>query len=124
MSDAKETGDAIGQVAGEIGIKIDPELTVEIDTDEPMPMLGYPFAKQLLARKIPFTALFAYNDISAIGSMWAIREAGLRIPEDISVVGFDDISGAAYPNPRLPTFSPPLIKMAHIPPQTVFDLLH
>src|SRR5205823_9798857 len=45
------------------------------------PAIGYPFAKQLLARKHPFTALFAYNDISAIGSIWAIREAGLRVPQ-------------------------------------------
>src|SRR2546430_9834716 len=43
-----------------------------------------PFAKQLLARKQPFTALFAYNDISAIGSLWAFHEAGLLVPEDIS----------------------------------------
>ena len=48
-SDAKDRWDAICEVAGQIGIKIDPELTVQIDTDDPTPMLGYPFAKQLLA---------------------------------------------------------------------------
>ena len=58
-SDAKDRWDAICQVAGEIGMNIDPELTVQIDTDDPTPMLGYPFAKQLLAKRKPFTAIFA-----------------------------------------------------------------
>ena len=67
------------------------ELIVQLEGDDPTPELGYPFAKKLLARNRPFTALFAYNDISAIGSIRAFQEAGLRVPEDISVVGFDDI---------------------------------
>src|SRR6202158_5258195 len=57
-SDSKERWDAICEVAGQIGLKIDPELTVQIDADDATPMLGYPFAKQLLARGKPFTALF------------------------------------------------------------------
>ena len=79
-SDAKDRWDAICEVADQIGIKIDPELTVQIDTDDPTPMLGYPSAKQLLARGKPFTAIFAYNDISAIGAIRAIQERGLRVP--------------------------------------------
>jgi DNA-binding LacI/PurR family transcriptional regulator len=85
------------------------------------PGIGYPFAKQLLAREHPFTALFAYNDISAIGSIWAIREAGLRVPEDISVVGFDDIPGAAFSEPGLTTVRQPLVRMGQIAAQTVVD---
>ncbi len=94
-----------------------------ISSDSTVRSIGYPFAKQLLARKHPFSALFAYNDISAIGSIWAIREAGLRIPEDISVVGFDDIAGAAYANPGLTTVRQPLVKMGQIAAQTVVDLI-
>ena len=75
-SDAKDRWDAICQVAAELGMKIDPELTVQIDTDDPTPMLGYPFTKQLLARNKPFTALFAYNDISAIGAIRALPDWG------------------------------------------------
>ena len=45
------------------------------------------------------TALFAFNDISALGAIRAIREAGLRVPEDVSVLGFDDIPSAAYQHP-------------------------
>ena len=104
-------------------MKIDPDLTVQIDTDDPTPMLGYPFAKQLLARKKPFTALFAYNDISAIGAMRAFQEAGLRVPEDVSIVGFDDISIASFSIPPLTTVRQPLQEMGRIAAQTLLDLI-
>ena len=98
---------AICEVAEELGIRIDPELTIRIESTDSAPRVGYPFAKQLLSRGRPFTALFAYNDIFAIGSIWAIQEARLRIPEDISVVGFDDIRGAGFSNVqvRIPSSS-------------------
>lgn len=120
-ADAQDRWDAICQVAGQIGIKIDPELTVQIDTDDPTPMLGYPFAKQLLARQKPFTALFAYNDISAIGSIRAIQEQGLRVPQDISVMGFDDIPGAAFHTPSLTTVRQPLSRMGEVAAQSLLD---
>src|SRR6202790_2606462 len=90
-SDSAVRWDAVCETAAELGIRIRPDLIVQIDSTVSTPHLGYPFAKQLLARKQPFTALFAYNDISAIGAIWAFREAGLRVPEDVSVMGFDDI---------------------------------
>ena len=120
-SDSTVRWNAICEVAEELGIRIRPELTIQLEGIDSTPGIGYPFAKQLLARKIPFTALFAYNDISAIGSIWACREAGLRVPEDISIVGFDDIAGAAYANPGLTTVRQPLIRMGQIAAQTVVD---
>lgn len=120
-ADAKDRWDAICQVASEIAMKIDPELTVQIDTDVPTPMLGYPFAKQLLARKKPFTALFAYNDISAIGAIRAIQEQGLRVPQDISVMGFDDIPGAAFHTPSLTTVQQPLNRMGEVAAQVLLE---
>jgi LacI family transcriptional regulator len=120
-SDSGVRWGAICEVAHELNIHIRPELTVQLEGTDSTPAIGYPFAKQLLARKQPFTALFAYNDISAIGSLWAFREAGLRVPEDISIVGFDDIPGAAYANPGLTTVRQPLLKMGQIAAQTVVD---
>jgi len=122
-SDSAVRWNAICEVAQQLEIRIRPELTTQLEGIDSTPAIGYPFAKQLLARKHPFTALFAYNDISAIGSIWAIHEAGLRVPEDISVVGFDDIPGAAYANPGLTTVRQPLIKMGQIAAQTVVDLI-
>jgi DNA-binding LacI/PurR family transcriptional regulator len=75
----------------------------------------------LLARKQPFTALFAYNDISAIGSIYAFQEAGLHVPDDLSVVGFDDIEGAAYLSPSLTTVRQPLQEMGEIAARTLLD---
>jgi DNA-binding LacI/PurR family transcriptional regulator len=120
-SDSKERWDAIGCVAARIGLNIDPELTVQIDADDPTPMLGYPFTKHLLARQKPFTALFAYNDISAIGAIRAIQEQGLRVPQDISVIGFDDIPGAAFNNPSLTTVRQPLNRMGEVAAQSLLD---
>jgi LacI family transcriptional regulator len=94
---------------------------VQIDIDDPTPQLGYPFAKQLLQRRVPFTALFAYNDLSAIGAIRAFQEEGLRVPDDISVVGFDDIQGAAYNTPSLTTVRQPLVRMGAIAAQTLLE---
>jgi DNA-binding LacI/PurR family transcriptional regulator len=120
-SDSLDRWDAICHVAAKIGITIDPDLTVQIDTDDPTPMLGYPFTKQLLARQKPFTAIFAYNDMSAIGAIRALQEQGLRVPQDISVLGFDDIPGAAFHNPSLTTVRQPLNRMGEVAAQTLLD---
>jgi LacI family transcriptional regulator len=120
-SDSADRWEAIVQVARDLKIKIKPELTVQIDIDDPTPQVGYPFAKQLLERRVPFTALFAYNDISALGAIRALQEAGLRVPQDISVVGFDDIQGAAYSNPSLTTVRQPLAEMGRIAAKALLE---
>jgi DNA-binding LacI/PurR family transcriptional regulator len=120
-SDSTARWEAIEEVAREIGIHIQPELVVRLEGIDSTPELGYPYGKQLLERKIPFTALFAYNDISAIGAMRAFQEAGLTVPHDISVVGFDDISLASFSIPPLTTVRQPLLKMGRIAAQTLLD---
>ncbi len=75
--------------------------------------------RQLLERQEPFTALFAFNDISAIGAIRALREAGRRVPEDVSVVGFDDIQSAAFQNPALTTVRQPLREMGVLAAETL-----
>jgi len=120
-ADSDVRWNAICEVAAELGIPVQPELMVQLEGDDPTPDLGYPFAKQLLARKQPFTALFAYNDISAIGSIRAFQEAGLRVPDDLSVVGFDDIQNSAYISPPLTTVRQPMRKMGEIAARTLLD---
>lgn len=122
-ADSEERWRAICQVAKELEIEIRPELTVQIDIADSTPLLGYPFGKQLLERKVPFTALFAYNDISALGAIRAFQEAGLRVPEDISVVGFDDIQGAAFSSPTLTTVRQPLAHMGSLAAETLLARL-
>ncbi len=107
------------RAASTLGIKIRPELTLQLQSgaSNPGPSLpdeGYENAQKLLAAGRPFTALVAFNDISAIGAMRAFRDANLRVPEDVSVVGFDDIQGAAFLTPRLTTVRQPLRRMGEI----------
>lgn len=64
---------------------------------------GYQACKRLLARNIPFSALFCANDETAIGALKALREANLRVPEDVSLVGFDDIDMVEHLTPPLTT---------------------
>lgn len=120
-ADSKDRWDAICRVAGQLGINIDPDLTVQIDSDDPTPMLGYPFTKQLLARQKPFTAIFSYNDISAIGAIRALEEHGLRVPQDVSVLGFDDIPGAEFHKPSLTTVRQPLNRMGEVAAEALLN---
>lgn len=113
-TDAQYRWNAVNEVAAELGIEIDADLVVQIDIKDSTPNLGYPYGKELLARKRPFTALFAYNDISAIGAIRAFQEAGYKVPADISVVGFDDIPAAAFHSPSLTTIRQPLGKMGEL----------
>jgi Periplasmic binding protein-like domain len=114
---------AVCKVSRELGLEMDADLIVNLEIDDPSPQSGYPYAKQLLARKKPFTALFAYNDISAIGAIRAIQEKPLRVPQDISVVGFDDIPWAAFHTPSLTTVRQPLDKMGQMAAETLIRMI-
>lgn len=120
-SDTHDRWRAICEAARDLGVEIRPELTVQLDSEDPSPELGYPYARELLARNQRFTALFAFNDVSAIGAMRAFREAGRRVPADISVVGFDDIQSAAFHYPSLTTVRQPLFRMGEMAAQTLIE---
>jgi len=107
-------------VAQEIGLKLDPALAIGIDAAgwsiktgrHPMaPEIGYKPMQALLKKTRDFTAIFCFNDIAAIGAIRALKDAGLRVPEDVSVVGFDDVLSAAYATPSLTTVRQPLVEM-------------
>ncbi len=74
---------------------------------------GYQGTRQLLALSDPPTAIFASNDLMAFGAMEAAREQGLRLPEDLSIVGFDDIPQATHVHPQLTTVRQPLEEMGY-----------
>ncbi|MBW9172053.1 LacI family transcriptional regulator [Clostridium estertheticum] len=79
---------------------------------------GYNATKKLLQKEIP-TAIFCGNDMMAIGAIQAIEEANLNVPQDISIVGFDDIEVARYINPALTTVRMKLLEMASIATNTL-----
>ena len=120
IPDSEYRWEAIQQVAREIGLRLDPSLVIRIDSDgwsmktgyHPMaPEIGYKPMQTLLKKTRDFTAIFCFNDIAAIGAIRALKDAGLDVPGDVSVVGFDDIQSAAYATPSLTTVRQPLAEM-------------
>lgn len=122
-SDTEPRWKAIQEAAKELGITINPKLTGQLQGDSSSPALGYEVTKDLLAVGEPFTALFAFNDVSAIGAIRAIRETRQRVPGDVSVIGFDDIQSAAFQNPSLTTIRQPLRRMGEIAAQTLLQTI-
>jgi len=123
-SDSDDRWNHMVAVAARLGIEIRPELTVSLDRDMTSPELGYPVVQQLLAANRPFTAIVAFNDISAIGTIRALNDFNLRVPADVSVIGFDDIKAAAYTMPRLTTIRQPLEKMGETAAQLLLNRIH
>lgn len=112
--------ESIQQVAGEMGLRIDPSHVTRIDAAgwsmktgyHPMaPEIGYKPMQALLEKTRDFSAVFCFNDIAAIGAIRALKDAGMSVPSDVSVVGFDDILSAAYSTPSLTTVRQPLLEM-------------
>jgi DNA-binding LacI/PurR family transcriptional regulator len=110
-SDTSVRWKAIRQVSANLGIRVDPELVVQLEGIAPGSEPGYIAAQKLLKRGKHFTAIFSFNDVSAIGAITALHEAGLHVPRDVSVIGFDDIPSAATVHPALTTVRQPLFEM-------------
>ena len=123
-SDSGERWARLIEVAERLGLEIKPQLVVSLDRDMTSPELGYPVVQQLLVTKEPFTAIVAFNDISAIGAIRALNDFNLRVPEDVSVIGFDDIKAAAFTLPRLTTINQPLEEMGRVATQSLLNHIH
>lgn len=113
--------ESIAAAAVARNLQISSKLVVQLEGDMPSPELGYVAARKIIARSNEFTAVFAFNDTSAIGAIRALQEAGRRVPEDVSVFGFDDIYAAAFHNPALTTIRQPLFEMGRIAAQTLLQ---
>jgi LacI family transcriptional regulator len=94
-----------------VGVMPDPRLEVESDFSD---RGGVQATEALLALPDPPTAIFAFNDMLAIGAMQAARARGIRIPQDLSVVGFDDTFEASIVTPALTTVRQPLAEMGRM----------
>ncbi len=105
-------------------LPVQPELLIEgkppyvIDMDT-----GFEAMNQLLDKKVEVDAVFAVNDLVAIGAMKALRKRGVNVPDDISVVGCDDISFASYMEPELATIVVPKARMGKLAIDMLCDIL-
>jgi len=105
----------------QVGLPLEPALVQAGDYTR---QTGYLSAQKLLGLPKPPTAVFAANDASALGVMEAAREAGLRIPEDLSVVGFDNIPESAYFYPPLTTVDQSINQMGYLAAQLLIRLIN
>jgi LacI family transcriptional regulator len=130
IPDSEFRWESIQEVAAEIDLHIDPAHVIRIDVSgwsmktgyHPMaPEIGYKPMQALLEKSRAFTAVFCFNDIAAIGAIRALKDAGLSVPADVSVVGFDDILSAAYYTPSLTTVRQPLLEMGKRGAQVLLD---
>lgn len=102
------------------GIAVDGSLIFERDFEF---IEGHTAMRRMLVHADPPTAVFAANDIQAIGAISACREKGLEVPHDISVIGFDDLPVAEFTVPKLTTIHVPGDRMGHIAALRLFEMI-
>ncbi len=109
----------------EHGLDLDPELVYEIHNGKMHISMenGYKAALELMGRTCKFSAIFCIADTLAIGAYRAVMESGRRIPEDISIMGYDGITMGEYVFPKLTTVSQPIEEMAKTTIKLLFDLI-
>jgi LacI family transcriptional regulator, galactose operon repressor len=98
-------------------LEINPELVVDLpESSDPLSSFdaGYSLTQGLLHKKSDFTALMAFDDMTAYGVIRALHKAGIRVPEQCSVIGFDDIAHSSILTPALTTVRQPMAEMGHM----------
>jgi len=122
MCDSEPRWRGIQRVARQAGIQLDPNLVLQLPGlsgpeagPAPGPESGFDeglrCAQQMLATGKPFTAVLAFDDLTALGVVRGLTEAGLRVPQDVSVMGFDDVLPAKVSTPAITTIRQPLHEM-------------
>ena len=114
LFDSEPRWAGVQRVAAETGIRLDPKLVFQLPgLVDPTSGFegGLHFSKQMLASGRKFTAVVAFDDLTALGVVRGLAEAGIRVPEDCSVLGFDDVLPAAVATPGITTIRQPLKEM-------------
>jgi LacI family transcriptional regulator len=126
----KTLGDSVPRWAGvrsfakANNLELDPKLILDLpESRDPLSSFhaGYKFTEEFLRRKIPFTAIMAFDDLSAFGVIRALHKAGLNVPKDCSVVGFDGIAASDLYSPPLTTVRQPLEAMGQLAATIALD---
>jgi len=114
LTDSSPRWRGIRNCAKECGLELDSRLIMELpESRDPMSSFesGHKLTEELIKQKRPFTALLAFDDMSAFGAIRALNRAGVRVPEQCSVIGFDDIATSALYTPSLTTVRQPMEAM-------------
>jgi LacI family transcriptional regulator len=103
LVDTQQRWRGLETFARDVGLKIDANLVSEIKGRNSSYVEGCELTEELLRRRRDFTALVAFDDLTACAAIRSLTKAGLRVPKDCSVIGFDDLPGSAFYNPPLTT---------------------
>jgi LacI family transcriptional regulator len=117
LADSAPRWKGIRSFAKSSNLEIDPRLVVDLpESRDPISSFedGYKLTEGLLKQKRPFTALMAFDDMTAFGAIRALAKAGMRVPEQCSVIGFDDVAASALYTPPLTTIRQPMEVMGTI----------
>jgi LacI family transcriptional regulator len=127
LSDTEPRWRGVRAAARECNLKLDSRLVVDLpESGDPFSSfeVGYKLTEELLHRRHPFTALMAFDDMTAFGAIRALAKAGIRVPDQCSVVGFDDVAPAAIYSPALTTVRQPMEVMGTAAATLVLEAIH
>ena len=127
LSDTEPRWRGVRAAARERGLPLDARLVMDLpESGDPFSSFenGYRLTEELLRRRRPFTALMAFDDMTAFGAIRALAKAGIRVPDQCSVVGFDDVSPAAIYSPALTTIRQPMEVMGTLAATIVLEAIN
>jgi LacI family transcriptional regulator len=127
LSDTEPRWRGVRAQAREHDLPLDARLIVDLpESRDPFSSFedGYKLTEELLHRRHPFTALMAFDDMTAFGAIRALAKAGIRVPEQCSVMGFDDVAPAAIYSPALTTVRQPMEVMGTMAATIVLEAIN
>ncbi len=123
LVDSQQRWHGLESFAHEVGLKIDPNLVLQIKGRNSSYIEGCELTEELLRRRREFTALVAFDDLTACAAIRSLTKAGRRVPKDCSVVGFDDLPGSAFYNPPLTTIQQQLEMQGSLGAEIIEELV-
>jgi DNA-binding LacI/PurR family transcriptional regulator len=127
LGDSGPRWEGVRSFAQANGLELDPRLIVDLpESRDPISGFedGYKLTEELIRRKRPFTALMAFDDMTAFGAIRALAKAGIGVPEQCSVVGFDDVAASALYSPPLTTVRQPMEAMGNMAVNIVVESMN
>lgn len=127
MDDSSRRWQGIRRFASEVGLRLDPRLTFQLlSLIDPASGFegGLRMTSELIDKKLDFSAILAFDDLTALGAIRALWVAGRRVPDDCSVIGFDDVPHAALSSPGITTIRQPMLDMGSLAANLVLDSIN
>src|SRR5438874_13012934 len=124
LADSAPRWRGVKSFAKSSGLELDPRLIVDLpESRDPISSFeaGYKLTEELAKHKRPFTALMAFDDMTAFGAIRALTKSGLRVPEHCSVIGFDDVAASNLYTPPLTTVRQPMEAMGSAAAEIVVE---